>query len=172
MARRRSRFIRPAPRTKIWIGAGVGGVSVPSNTKVLVSTLSVGSLLLRPFTVLRTHQVLLWSTDQIAASEGPVAGFGHIVVTEQAAAIGITAIPDPSGQDGDPEADWFVWQGLQTNFEFSTAAGFRDVGKHYVVDSKAMRKVGPDDDLVSVVSSNGGFGAILTVAGRRLIQLH
>ena len=151
MAGRRSRFVRPAPRTKMWIGSGVGDTTVGSATTVLVSTLSAGALLLRPFTILRTRMVLGFRSDQIVTSEHPVGLFGKIVITEAAAAIGITAIPNPSGISGDPEADWFVWQALQASIERASDVGITGGGQQiFVVDSKAMRKVGPDDDVATL----------------------
>ena len=174
---RRTRFIRPAPRTKMWIGDGVGATAVAGNTKVLVGTLSAGALLLRPFTVLRTHLMLQVHTDQFMAIESSIASFGEIVVTETAAAIGVTAIPGPSGISGDPEADWFVWQGLSNTFfiDINGTDGIGvdgDLGHKWEIDSKAMRKVGPDDDLVLMVESDNALGFTLTTVGRQLIQLH
>ena len=72
MARRvaRARFVRPAPRTKMWIGAGVGITTALGSTTQLISLLSAGALLLRPFTILRTHQEVFWFS-------APVIGFRH-----------------------------------------------------------------------------------------------
>ena len=177
MARRGSRFIRPAPRTKMWIGAGVGATAVAGNTKVLVSTLSAGALLLRPFTILRTYVTLQVHTDQFTATESSIASFGKMIVTETASGIGVTAIPDPSGISGDPEADWYMWQGLSNTFfiDVNGTDGIGvdgDLGAKWQLDSKAMRKVGPDDDAVTMVSSDNALGFTLTTIGRQLIQLH
>jgi len=178
MARRhRSRFIRPAPRTKMWIGSGVGDESIAANAKVLSGTLSAGALLLRPFTILRTHLELYVRSDQQTAIENVIASFGDIIVTETAAALGVTAVPDPSGISGDPEADWYVWQAFNMNFwvDINGTDGIGvdgSNGRRYSVDSKAMRKVGPDDNIASVVSNDSAFGFFLSTQGRQLIQLH
>ena len=174
MARRtaRARFVRPPARTTMWIGSGVGITTVPESTKVLVSTLSSGSLLLRPFTILRTRMLIQWSSDQVAATETPEGDYAKMVVTDTAAAIGVTAVPDPSSVDGDPEADWFLFQSLISRVAFSSAVGVTRMGWQYTVDSKAMRKVGPDDDIVAVVSETGAVAARLITRGRMLIQLH
>ncbi len=174
MARRsRSRFVRPPARTVMWIGAGIGSASIVASADALISSLSAGALLLRPFTVMRTRMMIGFSSDQIAVQERPQGTYGKIVVTETAAALGTTAIPDPSTVDGDPEASWFVSQDVMNQFEFSTAAAWQSAAENqYTVDSKAMRKVGPDDDIVGMFSETGGFGAILTTRGRMLIQLH
>ena len=175
MARRRSvsRFVRPAPRTKMWIGSGVGQTTIVANATALIASLSAGALLLRPFTILRTRQLIGFTTDQAAVTERPQGLYGQIVVTDSASSIGATAIPDPSSTDGNPEADWFVHQECLTKFTFLSSVGFDEGGLvQYVVDSKAMRKVGPQDDVVSMFSETGVFGAVLFTRGRMLIQLH
>ena len=171
MARRR--FVRPAPRTKMWIGAGVGETTIAASAKVLVSSLSAGALLLRPFTILRSRILLNYFTDQAVGDENAEGFYAALVVTETAAALGATVLPDPSGTDGDPEADWFVYQPCFTHFEFADATGFQLGGDSvYSIDSKAMRKVGPDDDVVTMFSQVNASGSKIVDGGRTLIQLH
>ncbi len=174
MARRtRSRFVRPAPRTKMWIGTGTGQSSVTGSSLTLLSSLSAGSLALRPFTVLRTHILLTFESDQTAGSERGFGTYGQIVVTDAAVAIGPTAIPDPSTILGNPEADWFVSQAVMFSFKFISGVGVvMPMENQYIIDSHAMRKVGPDDDIAVMFAEDSSLGAVLTVQGRRLIQLH
>ena len=173
MARRRSRFVRSAKSTKIWIGAGVGFSAPVASATLLVASLSAAALLLRPFTILRTRMFLHYSSDQQAVGEEPFGSYGQIVVSEQAVAIGVTAIPNPSGVSGDPEADWFVWQAVSSRIKFASAVGFEEsVGVQYVIDSKAMRKVDSNQDVVTIFDQESAFGASLTTNGRMLIQLH
>ena len=174
MARRsRGRFIRLAARTKMWIGAGLAETALTGSTKVLLHSLLVGALLLRPFTILRTRQLVSYGSDQEAADETPFGAYGQIVVTETASGIGVTAVPDPSSIDGDPEADWFVWQACANQVNFQTAVGFANQGlNEYVIDSKAMRKVGPDDEIVGMFNQEPVVGATIILQGRMLIQLH
>ena len=174
MARRtRSRFVRPQPRTKIWIGSGVGQTTLVGSTKALISTLSAGALLLRPFTILRTRQEVFFASDQDTAIESPFGDYGKIVVTDTAAAIGVTAVPDPSSSAGDPDADWFVHLPMSDKVNSANAEKFGvAAGHHYQIDSKAMRKVGPDDNIVSMATMDSAFGAIIITHGRMLIQLH
>ena len=174
MARRHRSFVRPAPRTKIWIGSGVGRSTIVASSKTFVSSLSAGALLLRPFTVLRTRMLISLFSDQEAADEGAFGSYGKIVVTEQAASVGVTAIPDPGSTTGDPDSDWFVhqtaWNALQIIGAISAA--IVSSPSNWTVDSKAMRKVGPDDDIVSMYKDESGVGSFLTTQGRMLIQLH
>ena len=175
MARRTSRvrFTRPAPKTKIWIGAGVGDVTIVASANAIVSSLSAGALLLRPFTILRTRMLINYESDQAAVSERGFGSLGRIVVSSQAVAAGATAIPDPGTISGDPDADWFVHQPCMFSFLFLDSSGFTDMGSlPYVIDSKAMRKVGPNQDVVTMFSEEGAKGAVLTTQGRMLVQLH
>jgi len=170
--RHSSRFIRPAPRTKMWIGTGVGNTALAGSTKTFVALLSAGGLLLRPFTILRVRMELFITSDQNTTTETLIGTYGKIVVTDTAASIGVTAIPDPSVIAGDPEADWFISQSFSHKF-FRTATGVdAAAGTHYVIDSKAMRKVGPDDQVVSMATLDTAPGANLITHGRMLIQLH
>ena len=170
MARRHSsRFIRPAKKTKIWIGTNVGETVITASTKHLVSVLGAGALLLRPFTILRTHMEILYVTDTTTATETLFGQYGRMVVTDTASGIGVTAVPSPSDE---PEADWFVHQLMSGRQQFADASGFGMAGHHYFIDSKAMRKVGPDDDVVGVFDQVSATGALLIIQGRALIQLH
>ncbi len=173
MAHRRGRFVRPAPKTKIWIGAGVGDTTIVASTVQLISSLSAAALLLRPFTVLRSRILLFYGSDQVGVSERPIGSFGQLVVTRAASTLGVTALPDPSAISGDPDQDWFIWQANIVDFRFVSGVGFESAaGIQYVIDSKAMRKVGPNDDIVAVHSQENAVGAVLSTNGRMLIQLH
>jgi len=175
MARRRGTraFVRPPPRTKMWIGAGVGAQTVTGGAAFLSSSLSAGALALRPFTILRTRILLTFETDQEAADERPQASYGKIVVTDAASAIGVTAVPNPSGISGNPEADWFVWQAMFVGVRLASPIGFATPSNvSYTIDSKAMRKVGPSDDIVTIVDAENSDTAIMSTNGRMLIQLH
>ena len=171
---RRTRFVRPAPRTKMWIGAGVGSTTIVASADQVIFTYSAAVLTLRPFTILRTRMTCSFESDQSTAAERPEGDFGIIVVTETAAALGTTAIPDPSSTDGNPEADWFVHQPMMTTIQVSGTPGvaWSPAASYYTIDSKAMRKVGPDDDAVGIFSETSGSGAVLISRGRQLIQLH
>ncbi len=170
---RRARFVRPPPRTKMWIGAGVGGTTIVASSDTLISQLNAAALALRPFTILRTHMELMVASDQLAVNERIIASYGQIVVTDSASAVGVTALPSPSPISGNPDGDWFLWQGICTQIDFLSSVGFDPRGgEKYSIDSKAMRKVGADDDIVTVFAMDVAVGAELTAQGRRLIQLH
>ncbi len=171
MARRSRGFVRPPARTMIWIGSNIATSTIGANTKVLFSVLSAGALLLRPFTVIRSRFVYQWRSDQAAVSEQPHGVVATLVVTETASGVGATAVPDPVS---DPEAAYITYQGLIADFVFLSSVGFDgDAGHQYQVDSKSMRKVGVDDDLITIaVNSSPDHGGQLTKQGRTLIKLH
>lgn len=170
MARRRHRFVRPAPKTKMWIGTGVGRASVSGTTPLLLASLNATALALRPFTILRSRILFYAESDQIIATETNSGVYSRQVVTDSAIAAGVGSVPTPLSQF---EADYYVYQPFQYDFLFSTASGHQtQFAYQYMIDSKAMRKVGPDDDIAIVVEQRGVVGATVGTEGRALIQLH
>ena len=141
----------------------LGGASV-----ALVFSLNAAALALRPFTVVRSHFVVKVRSDQAAAIEQQNVGFGIAVVSDQAVAIGVTAVPTPITEMGSNL--WF-----QHALIFSDESALTDrtrpaVGKD--LDSKAMRKVEIGQDIIVVLETSPsiGNGAIVTVGGRMLIK--
>ena len=175
MARRRGAprgFVRPPKKTVLWIDNH--SISAPStiaaNVSLLFSQLSATGLALRPFTIMRNRGFVWMATDQATNSEEPFGVYGEIVVTESASAIGITAIPTPMTETN---ASWVTWAPMVAAMRFSTAAAFANMGQHFEVDSKAMRKVGIDDDLVGIVQNgSSSHGLQFLAMMRTLIQLH
>ena len=154
-------------------------VSIPpvltaiDNSAVLVASLSAATLALRPFTIVRTHLEVHIATDQLVADEIAVGAVGMAVVSDQSTAIGVTAVPTP---ETDAASDlWFLHQWCINDFTFITAAGFdAAAGHHYHLDSKAMRKVNGDQDVVLVLEGGvtAGNGMGFSTAGRMLLKLH
>ncbi len=168
--RRTQRFVRPSPRTKIWIGQGVALTTLGTGASTLIAVFNAAALALRPFTILRTRVSCNFRSDQTATTEDITGAFGMIVVKESAATIGITAVPTPLTE---VDADFFVYQGMTAPFTSLTSVGFQDgVGVRYDIDSKAMRKVGTNDDVAVVMELRSTGGAEINIEGRQLIQLH
>ncbi len=168
---RRSNLVRAkSDRQMVWLAAGLSQTAVAGSADTLVASLNAAALALRPFTIVRTRILLNYGSDQIAASEATAGAFGMIVVSDQAAGVGVTAVPHPVGNE---DAPWFVYEGLLAPFLFLTSAGFEgDFGLTTKIDSKSMRKVGNNEDVVFVYSARGTFGAVLSLEGRMLIKLH
>ena len=170
MARaRQTRFVRPKANTKVWIGDNLGTQTLIGSTDARLGVLSAGALALRPFTILRTRGRILYTSDQTATSEQPFGIYAEGVFSDTASAAGIASLPSPVS---DPEQDWFVYEPVIHEFQFISGVGIQNQGSHFEFDSKAMRKVGLDDDVVSIWGSGNSVGSSITVVGRMLIQLH
>jgi len=171
----RSRFRRGsvARRESIWISQiPIDTTLAAASTAALISTLNAAALALRPFTVVRTRGSLWVRSDQTVTSEDYQASLGLAVVSEQAVAIGVTAIPTP---ETDRNSDlWFVYETLQqafTRFDATGTMGMEGAVKEF--DSKAMRKVEEGEDLVTVIETSAvSLGAQVMVSFRMLLKLH
>ena len=142
--------------------------SGPSSAIILFS-LSAAGLAERPFTIVRTRMELSLSSDQAAAQETQEIAVGIAIVSEQAHAIGVTAVPTPSTDD---ESDlWMLHQWV-----FADESRLVDNSKpqtHVSIDSKAMRKVDQGQQMVIVLETSAvSLGVAGVVGGRMLVKLH
>ena len=159
-------------RATSWIDVPISCVNVAGGGAAIFASLTAAELAKRPFTIVRTHLEVKFGSDQIAASESQEGALGLCVVSDQALAIGITAVPTP---DTDLASDfWFVNQVMFSEVLFGDSTGFQDtVGVHYAIDSKVMRKVNDDQDVALVIELTGAsFGGTFCVGGRILIKEH
>ncbi len=157
MARRftRGRGRMGSPRLSAWIGVTAvtsqlgGGGSIAA----LINSFNAATLATRPFTIVRVRGFFGIRSDQISTDEDYDAALGYAVVTDQASAIGVTAVPTPhTDQSSDM---FFVYEALMGRHRTQSAVGFEEnalTWMHY--DSKAMRKVNDDQDLVVVIESS------------------
>ncbi len=171
--RARGRFVRPAPRTTLWIGQSLVGVNVSASASTLLHTLNAAVLALRPFTIIRTRIVIHFASDQSSASEFTQAAYSQQVVTDSAAAAGIGSVPTPVTES---EADYFVYQSLFQSVSVNGTPGSLVVdngqGANWTNDSKAARKVGIDDQVVGVIEVVSAVGGFFAMDGRQLLKLH
>ncbi len=162
-------------RETIWFGGTSFRQTLAAPTSsALVQVLSVGALSLRPFTVIRTRGILNVKSDQKAADEAYGASYGHAIVSDEASALGLTAVPDPTS-DSDSDL-WFVYEFILGEFVFGSGVAFEaNAGVERVVDFKAMRKVEDGQDVVVVVEGAGAAiagGSIISGFTRILVKLH
>ncbi len=139
-------------------------------TAAVVNSLNAAGLALRPFTVVRVRGVLQVRSDQVASIETYGVDFGMAVVSDQAVAIGVTAVPTPLTDKGSDL--WFVYEqmfGTQTGN--ANTGNVQQVGFSKEFDSRAMRKVEEGQDVIAVVE-NEINGVIVVSSGRFLIKLH
>ncbi len=140
----------------------------------LAFTLTAVELAYRPFTVTRTRGLIGIKSDQVAATEPFQIGLGMCVVSDQALAIGVTAVPTPITDMGSDL--WFLHELVFGEILVASAAsieGQGSVNKYF--DSKAMRKVDDGQDIAIVTevpSSASSEGLVRTLGFRMLIKLH
>ena len=95
-------------RETIWFGGAPFSAAVATTGVNLVTSLNAAALALRPFTIVRTRGVLRFSSDQEAATESWGGSFGMAVVSDQASAVGVTAVPTPTTENSSDL--WFVYE--------------------------------------------------------------
>jgi len=171
---RKSGFIRRngvMRRESSWLflNASDTGLSAAA-TAALIGTLNAAALALRPFTVVRTRLNWLCRSDQSAGDEIYIGNIGMSVVSDQAAAVGVTAVPTPATDLG---SDMFFlldqWIG---EFNLVGTSAYDSFASR-PIDSKAMRKVNEGQDLaIAVEAGLIGAGVNLAVMGRILVKLH
>ena len=137
-------------------------------TAILDSTFTTA--VAQPETLIRCVGNLTVETDQKAADETPFGAFGVCVVSDQAAAIGVTAIPTPYTDAGSDL--WLLHQFWTASIKAGSNVAFASLSQSYELSSKAMRKVS-DDETVCLVIENGAaaFGAIYRLDMRLLSKV-
>jgi len=99
-------------------------------------------------TIVRTHLAVQVTPDLTISGLGLAFAFGMTLVSDQAAAVGATAIASPATDD----ADWFVfYQGFTQPYGFANEYGSQTVHR---VDSKAMRRALGENKTLAFVISN------------------
>jgi len=176
---RQSRFPQRsnASRRAVSWSNGPGGVlSGIVNSSSNLFPIAVQALL-DDLTLVRTRGDLLvyLTVAGGAANEGFEWAFGICNVTENAAGIGVTAVPDPIADvswDG-----WFVYEKGRIVSRATTLVESDNVVncQRVRIDSKAMRKIHDTDVLVAVIATTeAGEGAAMSagLTTRVLDKLH
>ncbi len=173
---RKSGFIQRSGRMRretIWVDLVGTQTTLASGTPVNFTGYSQAVLDMRPFTIVRTRGIMQVASDQVGVTESYMAHLAIAIVSDQALAVGITALPRPVS---DAASDlWFVYESLAGRSFFSTASGFQDsAGIWKPFDSKAMRKVEDGQDIAVVIENEATpfFGCTLVKKGRQLLKLH
>jgi len=161
-------------RETIWGGtAAFRGVIGGAQTAILAASLNAAALALRPFTIVRVRGFWHVRSDQVIATEQYGCSQGWAIVSDQASAIGVTAVPTP---DTDIASDlWFLFESLYGTFMLLDSTGTQQQGMGATFDSKAMRKVQEGEDVVQMFESGTALtssSATITVVSRFLIKLH
>ena len=136
-----------------------------------VNLLQGGSSSLRQ-TILRVRGAILVASTGNAASDSCMLGLGLVVVSEEAANAGGTALPGPIA---DMSADWLWHQFVPMDQLVGTAADAQSIttNARIEIDAKAMRKLGPGKVLVLMgETSTNTFTETLVQAGMRILTAH
>ena len=159
---RETQWLAIAPNSATMAAGGV---------TAFIAQLNAVALALRPFTVVRTHLNIHFRSDQVIGTEQYGAGVAMLVVSESASAVGITALPTPySEQDSDL---FYLYAESFGQFLVADGTGEMENGNRMVVDSKAMRKVNNDQDVVMTAETPSTVSScIVHTSGRLLIKLH
>ena len=173
-ARRSGRIFRggKSVRESAWVAVAPTTTTITAaGTSVLFTGFSAATLGLRPFTVVRTRGTMAIRSDQAVATEVFQASLGFAVVSDQALAIGVTAVPSPETDRGSDL--WFVYETLEGFFVLSSAIGIYEAQIRKEWDSRAMRKVEDGQDMAIVLETSSiSAGCTILKAGRMLIKLH
>jgi len=156
-------------RESLWVAIAATQTTVATaSTAVLFTGLTATLLGMRPFTIVRNRGLFHIRSDQIAATEDGSASYGLAVVSDQALAIGVTAVPTP---ETDKDSDlWLLFVTLATSVAANVVS---EMGKFVEFDSKAMRKVEEGQDIAgSIETTTVSDGLIVYKTGRMLIKLH
>ncbi len=162
-----SRTVRGPRRQVTWVApADQGYIALASTTKVLLASFSPEGAGMEKPTVVRTRGQLSIRPNVFSGDVDIVGAFGLGIVSAQALAIGITAIPGPF-DDADWDG-WFVWRSFSYRFELVDGTGdFYPASSDMEIDSKAMRKVADNEAVVIVMQSQ--IGAMSISAPLRLL---
>ena len=92
------------------------------------------------------------------------------MVSDQAVAIGVTAVPTPITDQGSD-----LWYFYDQVFGRFGGTAVEEVGVNRIIDSKAMRKIDEGQDLIMVFETPGSamsVSHVSVIGGRFLIKLH
>ena len=152
---RRSNFLSRFPRSKgrltQWVAvAQQGFVAVASAGATLINSFSPEQSL----TVVRNRGQVSVQPQAQVADLNIIGAIGMCIVSNEAFVAGIASIPEPF-TDSD-WSGWLVWRSFGYRFEFADATGVNFPNWTFEVDSKAMRRMGVNDVLVTIAESQGG----------------
>jgi len=158
-------------RETLWTFIPTSQINIAAaDTAVLAFAGNTALLALRPFTVIR--QRINWYCRSDVGTGGELwgAAFGSCVVSDQAVAIGVTAVPTPITDQGSD-----LWVMYEENYGRFIGTPTSEVGRQLKIDSRAMRKVEEGQDFIFVVETPGAavsVSATSVFGGRLLVKLH
>ncbi len=143
-------------------------VTVPAASKLLLTSFTLDNPGISE-TVRRTRGRFFFASDQAAAIEEISGAWGAVIVTDAAAAIGITAIPGAVTDRSDD--NWYMWEPFGNHLS-NGIGGNVSAGVQQMVDfdSKAMRKVESGFQIAFVVENASASIGLRFSAGISLLS--
>jgi len=162
----------PARRTgkrlvKSWAPSTWDNVDVSGTTQVALAFVAAGD---RDVTILRSRGLMILMGEPSAFADTDVIGLGLVVVQANAVAAGGAALPGPIA---DAEADW-LWHtfvGFDAGGVEAAAQPFGASTREIIIDSKAMRRLPRDSQLVLMGEATSGDYTLITSTGGMRILL-
>jgi len=166
----RSRAVR---RESVWffVTGSTNTITGGSGAVLIGGGFNAAALQLRPFTIVRVRGLLYLASDQAGAPEDQAINLGYSIVSDQAIAIGVTAVPTPTTDKGSDL--FFVYQSLMSAGDSAAGAGVLGQGLQF--DSRAMRKVEEGQDIAITVETELAAltdGVVVRHSARILVKLH
>ena len=170
MARRRQ--FGTSQRRRVGWSDGPGDISTfAAVTASSVAIVGNGAIALGDgITVVRIRGILqLILTAASAPLDGFTGAFGICVVTEDAFAVGVTAVPDPVDDVGWDGWMWHSFYSLIQPIAFAAQSAATS-NQTLVIDTKAMRKLHASDVIILVGEHlESGTAAMIVVGGSRAL---
>ena len=165
---RRSFVGRRAPgRLTEWGALAFASAEDPlaANSVVLLAVGDATFLDKRPLTIVRTVGSLSVQSDQNVAVEYPFGAWGMAIVSDQAVAIGVTAVPNPvSNVTSDL---WFAYGSFSAEGSASTNVG-RPL-MQFPFDFRSQRKVQDGENVIIVVANASAADGLNFVLNLRFL---
>ena len=118
--------------------------------------------------VIRTRGETSIIPSVVGADISIIGAIGMALVSTEAFNAGVASIPE---QFSDADwSGWMVWRSFSLRVEFNSDTGTRLFMHDFQVDSKAMRKAGPNETLVIIAESQAGSYAV-SAPWRVLVKL-
>ena len=131
-----------------------------TTTKVIIASFdpSTATPSIDQATIVRTRGQVVIKLGTYVADLSISGAYGVAIVSSDAFAAGIASIPGPF-DDADWDG-WYVWRSFGGHYEVKGGESSLLGSWHYEVDSKAMRRIGPNQTLVMIAESQAGEFAI------------
>ncbi len=161
--RNRSRFLRTSgsgSRRRVSWGVGPrGAVNGVAADQTLLFNIGAEAIV-DDLTLVRTRgQLIAWVDNSASVGSDIGVAFGICIVTQNAAGIGVTAVPEPFtdlGWDG-----WLYHTQFHIGSDGTETDGSEFTARAIEIDGKAMRKLHNTDNILGVIQFHDEVGTFI-----------